>query len=72
MIAWDPRVCHEIDLRLFGQGKVHWQEKYKIRVQSLSSLLVNILSFYCTQRLLMIDLRVCHDQSSFGQGRGNC
>lgn len=38
-IAYDLRVCHDLDLKLFGNGQGHWQKKifiWKIRVRSIS------------------------------------
>lgn len=35
-IAFDLRVCHDLDKKLFGQDRGHWQEKCKNRVRSIS------------------------------------
>ena len=52
-IAYDLRVCHDLDPRSFGQGQGHWQKKCKIRVRSLSFLWRSIECSYFTQILLM-------------------
>lgn len=50
-IAYDLRVCKDLESRSFGQG--HWQKKCKIRFRSISFLWRTIGSSYFTERLLM-------------------
>lgn len=35
-IAFDLRVCQDLDQKLFGQDQGHWQEKCKNHVRSIS------------------------------------
>ena len=66
-IAYDLRVCHDLDPRSFGQGQGHWQKKCKERHWK-----------FLLSTKIAYDLGVCHDLDpmSFWQvkvtGRKKC
>lgn len=55
-IAYDLRVCHDLDLKLFGNGQGHWQKKYSYE-KFVSG---PYLSFLIHSRIAY-DLKVCYD-----------
>ena len=63
-IAYDLRVCHDLDPRSFGQGQSHWQKFVSGQYVSYGETLK-----VPTSHKEHYDLRVCHDfdTRSFGQ-----